>query len=364
MATEPFQEIVQSVAEGSGLDQAAEAYATLGEAERGALLATLKDVKTEAAGTFLGLLASTEPSKPLRKEIKRLLFRLKSAGVTVGDLAPEGPPILKKVEEPRLHRAFVSNYDPMGTRVVMLALETKRNRFGFFHGVTHFSEGLRELASGTLKRAEVENILKEYGAFTRKPLALAPVSPAYAAFLLEEASAASARYADEARQVARFVDTVPDGTRRPDDVFLLPVEGSPEPLAPEALLAEDLFEPFVLQWPAKDDDRKAYDGLAGSTILLPGHMVQERKNTFLKDLLRRDDFAPIVKGMKRLLEDYAYMFYGLGRTAAYRGLVEALGNPEFPAETVLFYVKRELGTKKEEAAEPGLIVSPYGQVRR
>jgi hypothetical protein len=356
--------ILASIEGGLNIDKAGEAYASLDESDRSRILDGLKALKTESTGHFLNLVLPLEKEKSLRKEIKRLLFRLKSVGVKVEDRPAEGPSVLKKTDDTRLHRGFVSNYDPMATRVVIVALELKKHLFAFFHGAIHFSQGLLELASGSLKRKDLEDILEEYRSFTKEPLSLAEISPVYAAFLLEEASALSGKYTAEARQICQFAIHVPSDASTPDAVYHLPVDDAPAPLPLETIFSEDLFSPFVLQWATKDDDIKAYQDLEGSTIVLPDHMMQEKKEAFIKAFLDRDDFRPIVGTMKRLVEDYAYMLYRLGRLDAYRGLIEALRNPAFPGEAVLFYIKRGLEAKKEEVPQPGLIVSPYEQIRR
>jgi len=55
--------------------------------------------------------------------------------------------VLKKVETAREERAYLSNYDPDGTRVVLLAFEMRKKQFIFMHAISHFSKGLMELAT-------------------------------------------------------------------------------------------------------------------------------------------------------------------------------------------------------------------------
>jgi hypothetical protein len=64
--------------------------------------------------------------------------------------------------------------------------------------------------------------------------------------------------------------------------------------------------------------------------------------------------------MKRLMEDYAYIFHSLGGFKAYKGLMEMLKETDGPEKTLSFFVKKVLELKKEQ--QPGLIVSPYDQV--
>jgi hypothetical protein len=364
---EASKEVIRLIESGTEAKMAGELYASLGEQDRVLVLGALKSIKTDSAGLFLNLVFPQEKAKSLKKEIRRLLFRLRSAGVAVEEIPADGESVLRNTEEVRTHTAFLSNYDPAATRVIVLALEMRHNIFAFFHAVTHFSEGLQELSSSALKRRDVDQILEEYRTFIGEPLSLVEVSPAYAALLLGEASALSGRYSDDVKQISRFTARGggTPGDRR-ETVCSLPLDDPVEPLPPEVIFRDHLFESFILKWATQEEDAKTYRAIEGSTIVLPGYMVREKREGFIKAFLNRDDFRPIVDGMKRLMEDYAYMFYKLGRFGAYRGLVEALQNPQFPGEAVLFFIKRQLDAEEsaEEAPEPRLIVSPYEQIRR
>jgi len=72
-----------------------------------------------------------ESDKDVQKQMRKLLFALKTVGIKVEQPKQVGEAVLKKVEEVRAHRALLSNYDYQGTRLVVAAYEIKKNAFMF-----------------------------------------------------------------------------------------------------------------------------------------------------------------------------------------------------------------------------------------
>jgi hypothetical protein len=64
------------------------------------------------------------------------------------------------------------------------------------------------------------------------------------------------------------------------------------------------------------------------------------------------------------MEDYALLLFSLNRFGAFRGLIEVLRHPDRLIEAFSVLVRRPLETAPEEDPTPGLIVNPYGPVRR
>jgi hypothetical protein len=89
-------------------------------------------------------------------------------------------------------------------------------------------------------------------------------------------------------------------------------------------------------------------------------MVEEKKQEFLKELLNSNKLKPSIPLMKRLMEDYAYIFHCKGNFAAYKGLADTLRDPDGPLKTVSYFARKVLEIKEEK--QPGLIVNPYEQV--
>ena len=99
---------------------------------------------------------------------------LKTQGIRVEEPKISGESVLKKVEAVREQKAFLSNYDPEDTRVVLLAFEIKKRQFVFMHAVSHFSKGLLELAAVPISGNELDAILKDYLRRTARPHGASP----------------------------------------------------------------------------------------------------------------------------------------------------------------------------------------------
>jgi hypothetical protein len=89
-------------------------------------------------------------------------------------------------------------------------------------------------------------------------------------------------------------------------------------------------------------------------------MVDEKKQTFLKELLGGNKLRYSMPLTKRLLEDYAYIFHCRGDFGAYKGLMDTLRDNDGPFKAASLLVRQFLEEKEEK--QPGLIVNPYEQV--
>ncbi len=217
------EEILNKLRGDEDLGAAVEAYAKLTTQERGALLEKIRSVRTERAAVFLNKILDLTPERDMQKAIKKLIFVLKTQGIRLEEPKISGESVLKKVETVREQMAFLSNYDPEDTRVVLLAFEVKKKQFAFMHAASHFSKGLLELAAMPIPRDELNAILNEYRARTERPMVLAPIAPKYASFLLEEASAISGAHADELRNLKPVMAGLKGPVHKPDDIAALPV---------------------------------------------------------------------------------------------------------------------------------------------
>ena len=137
-----MEEILRNLQGGGDLEAAVEAYVSLTSQEKSDLLEKIRGIKTEQTALFLGKALERTTERDIQKSIKRLLFIMKTQGIHVEEPRISGESVLKKVEDVREQKAFLSNYDPEGTRVVLLALELKKKQFLFMHAISHFSKGL------------------------------------------------------------------------------------------------------------------------------------------------------------------------------------------------------------------------------
>jgi hypothetical protein len=358
-------DIVEALAQGTAPEEAVERALLLSGEEQEELLRAVASLRSERASRFLFLFYGRLSDRKLQKLAKKALFRLKTLGVPVEEPRSPGESVLKKVESSREARAFLSNYDGELTRVVLAAFEAKRHQFLFSHALLHFSRGLVELRSFPVARADLEELLRDYAAGTRRPIVLQPISPPYAGYLIEEASAISGKESEEAGGLRRFLSSVKDGPRRPEEVYLLETEGAALPEEAETLFARDLFEPFLLQWPDMVEDRKGLDQAVNPALVLPPYVVEERRQAFLEDLAEKERLASMLPFFTRMLEDYAYLFHVLGEPGAHRGLIVLLKDRAALEKAFLHFVRNALeGMEQKAPREPGLIIDPRSLVRK
>ena len=160
-------------------------------------------------------------TKRSEKLIRKLLFKLKSAGVKVEEPRTIGETVLKKIKEVREHRAFLTNYDYMQTRLVVAGFELKKNTYVFLNAEIHFSKGLTELMSAPVDKKSFEGILRGYQKDTKPPMFFEEISPAYAAYLIEEGSDRSGKFRDEIKPLKSFASGVAEGLHEPKDIYAL-----------------------------------------------------------------------------------------------------------------------------------------------
>jgi hypothetical protein len=258
----------------------------------------------------------------------------------------------------------MSNYDSEGTRVVIAACETKKHLFAFFHAVTHFLEGLVELKSAPITKNAYQNIINEYIKGTHKPFVLAGISAKYATYLMEEGAKASGKYLQEIEQVRQFVSHVKDEVEIPADIYRLQLPDTVNALSLDRVLSNGILTPFILSWDTIDNDRKEFNSVGtSSSIVLPPYMVEEKKQAFIRVLIEHEQVKQNLMRTRRLLEDYAYIFYCLHELSSYKSLIETIKNPVTEKEMFTRFVRNSL-EKTDQQPQPGLIINPYEQVRR
>ncbi|OPY69689.1 MAG: hypothetical protein A4E63_01795 [Syntrophorhabdus sp. PtaU1.Bin050] len=344
------------------LDSTLKVFTLLSREDKLEFLEKLKVVRTEAAGEFLTTVYPLENDKKVQKVIKTLLFRLKTVGIKIPEPQMQGEPVLKKIEEVREHRGLMSNYDADGTRIAVVAFEARKNTYVLIHSILHFSKGIIELANAPVNREGLKEVFTEYQKDSRKPFVVVEVSPRYASFLIEEASAHSGKYAEEVKEFKVFSARLGGEVHKPGDIYGLEVPDAADALSLERIMANDIFQPFTLSWDTLEDDRKQFNDIGGgSSIVLPPYMVAEKRQTFLAALLDRDALKSQIPLIKRLMEDYAYIFHRLGELEAFKGLIEILRDPQGLSKVLSFLAQRTL--EKKEDQQSGIIVNPYEQVR-
>jgi hypothetical protein len=360
-----MDDILKSIADGAAAGETVDQVLGLPGEEQELLIHAIGSLKSEGAARFLSLLYPSLVDKTLQKLVKKALFRLKTQGIPVEEPRMPGESALRKVETGREARAFLSNYDPEMTRVVLVAVEMKKNQFLLSQAVLHFSNGLEELKSFPISRDELDDFLKDF-LLRMPPLMVLPsISAAYAGYLIEEASGLSGKEAEEAASLHRMLPATKSDVGRPNDIYLLPGADAASEASAEAVFADAIFDPFSLGWPGMEEDLKKLNDVRNPTIVLPPYIVEERRQAFLNELVEEERLAARLPLFKRMLEDYAYLFYCLENFDCYKGLLAQLGEPAAVKRAFLRFVQ-EAFEEPEEADRPqdGIIIDPHSLMRR
>lgn len=355
-----MDDIIRKIEEGEDFEQAVDYFFSLCRDDKVRFLEQFNATKSEEAGIYLNLVLRKAEEKDVQKLIKKLLFRLKTRGVHVDEPLATGEAVLKKIEVIRNEKAFASNYDTEGTRVVLLAVEMKRRQYIFIHAVCHFSDGLVDLAVFPLPQNDLDGLISDYTLKTQPPMALVPVSPRYAAYIIEEASGRTEKYAEEMKGLHALATDLKGEIQRPADIYGLAVPDDTEPKTTEKILAHYLFEPFPFTWDSVELDKKALNEILNPSIVVPPYMIQEKRQAFLKELLQKDAFRAKRPLVKRMLEDYAYLFHALEAFDFYRGIAERVNDEEFIDTAMLHFAGKAFEEKKPEQ-QPGVLVNPFQQ---
>lgn len=362
-----MEEIIRRIVEGVDLQKASEDALALSGADREELLVRIGTLKDENAGKFLTLLYPRLIDKKLRKLVKKDLFRLKTLGIPVEEPKAAGESVLRKVEVFREGIGLMSNYDAALTRVVLAAVELKKNHFLFSHAIVHLQRGLEEMMSLEVNRGQLEELVRDYVARTKSPMVLASISPLYAGFVIEEASGISGKEADDAKSLNRLLATTRGDAKKPNDVYTLSTGESVEPASVDAVLKDELFEPLLLEWRGIEEDRKRLDDVINPGIVLPPAVIEERRTAFFEGLPEKESVRALLTPFRRMLEDSAYLFFCLKELNMHAGLVALLKSPEEVKKALVRFLGKtliQMEKKEKENEQPGLIVDPYSRKRQ
>jgi hypothetical protein len=112
-----------------------------------------------------------------------------------------------------------------------------------------------------------------------------------------------------------------------------------------------------------EGDRKEYDSIVHPQIVLPPHVIAEKRTVYLKDLAASERMKALRLSLSRMLEDYAYLFFRQAKYAHFAALLKAVGSAESLDAVIQVFLAKSIDEKseKEQQKQPGLIVSPYSR---
>jgi hypothetical protein len=360
--------LIEQIREGAEVAGIVQQLLTLETSQLEATINSIVGLKNEKAATILALFSEKAGDKKVRKFVKKALFHLKTQGIHIEEpVRTDEPSILRKVETDRESTALLSNYDPEQTRALVTAVELKKNEFVFTQGVIHFSKGLIELHGFPVRRKKLDSIFREYQDKTHRPMIVAPISAPYAGYLIEEASRISGKELEEARSLAHLLHSPKGAVRRPEDIYRLPAPSDSIPSSMASVLGDEMFETFLPAWSGMEEDRKRMSEATNPSIVLPPHLIQERREAFLKELFKDERVASKAGSLKRMFEDTAYLFYSLNQFDHYKGLLAILEDPQAMVAALVYFVQKtlsDLDRKAQQQQAPGVLVDPHSLIRK
>ena len=146
------------------------------------LLATVPHVE---AAKLLQRMWEASEEKAVRKTIKRSLYRLKSKGISAGEgTLDKGKPILRplQMDSPK---GFGGGIDPLGQRLLLLAIPHPGRGWTLLEGVASDTKGLVSFSGGEVGRKGLKTLLKEVQ--KGGPTPMVEMEPSYVALLFVEA---------------------------------------------------------------------------------------------------------------------------------------------------------------------------------
>ena len=288
----------------------------------------LGDVRSQAAANALDEIARSAPDRTVQKAARRSLYRLASQGIQPDAQAPAAPATIVS-REATLYRAVASAYDGTGTRTIWFAAERPLGSIYAVYLVVNDLNGLVEMnVRDTTRKRFAED---ESGMRGRDPMAWVELPLDYARQLVQEA-------ADTAQQNGRLI---PEGYARwasliadPDEPFkealiykqisgfevrVHPTLESETPqLFEQAEVEPWFFRPEVMaKWV-----RQLTEPMSARALLM-AETDQQRAERVLRDAAK-ELFTPRVRhGLKRRLEETAYVFAQSDRLVDARRAVAA-----------------------------------------
>lgn len=303
----------------------------------------------EAAGGLLARVASSAGSKEIRKAARRGLHRLRAAGRAVPEIPPSGPPpMLRAQVDVRLAQVTASFPDGMGSRGLWLFAERSTGGGFFFGTVLNELVGMKGCFVGEATKRRFAERVDEIKRSVDLPWVDLPVD--YGRALLAEALALN-----EAGGVAIPQDfqtwgaVLGDLGEPPARAAIYDLVNSAEiQLDPTFLDQSDelLDEPEIGTWLLDFHAMRPYveqlKQARSSQLVLNDEAQKEREERVMNAVVRDLFTEQFRGGLRRRLEEAAYVYLRLGRDLAAKRAVAAAIALEQPllSETVIVRVSQ------------------------
>jgi hypothetical protein len=258
-------------------------------------------------------------NKPIKKAIKRSLYRLKERGIIVEDRGAEDSRASILRPPTRISEGYLSSIDYLGDRLVWLTQPRVTKGLYFFQVLINDTEGIKDFQGTEITKKMYRDYLTRFK--KENPMPIVETEPSYCQFLIQEAHTMATKRGH----------SVPTGYLEWKDIVGKPSSEVQRPLiyscyeeetikADESLLtrSETLFElPEFSNWVIKPDEIKQYaekiNEASKSKLILTPIQKQERISQIYNDAAEElfDEERRLL--YKKRLEEAAYIIYKLGR---------------------------------------------------
>jgi hypothetical protein len=151
----------------------------------GKLAESMAAIPDRLIGELLRRMFDATRDKKLRKTIKRSLYRLKSKGIAVEEMAPgQERSILRPLQAER-REGFASGIDSLGYRLLWLVIPRRGRGLTVMRGVVSDTEGVVDFSQEEMTRKGFRNFFEEVQEKDQIPTV--EMEPSYVAFLFAEA---------------------------------------------------------------------------------------------------------------------------------------------------------------------------------
>ncbi|MCJ7640725.1 MAG: hypothetical protein MUO29_02405 [Desulfobacterales bacterium] len=335
-------------------------------------LATIPHVE---AAKLLQRMWEVSEEKVVRKTIKRSLYRLKSKGISVGEVSVDkGRPILRPLQTDS-PKGFGGGIDPLGQRLLLLAIPHPGRGWVLLEGVVSDTKELVSFSGGEVGRKGLKTLLKEVQKGGPSPMV--EMEPSYVAFLFVEAYRQTLQQGGTSPQAYFGFKTEIENLKkdyarpliysflRSDEV----TEGDRFRSRAGELLKVDLFADWRIDEDLIRPYAEAVQGAETSKIVLTQIQKEARFQEIYQKALSELFSGDRREVYKRRLEEMAYVLLKRGKEEEAKICVAValdLEKPLTPFQPNPFlsqWVTRSIATllaedRERKGQEPSLIIRP------
>ena len=299
-------------------------------------LGGLRDAKI---AKLLQRLLGISKDKRVRREIKRSLYRLKTKGVAVEELASDrGTSILRPLQAEHA-QGFGGAIDPLGHRFLVLGIPHPGRGLSLIQGVISDTEGWISGSGGETGRKGFKTFME--GVRENSPFPLVDIDPSYVAFLFVRAYELCLRKGKTPPQDYLTLKTDVEGVRKDYEKALIYSYLDAKEIAAEdrwLRRVEDLLKVDVLsRWKIDEDHIQPYaDQIreAGESKIV---LSTVQKQARVQEIYQTAVFE-LFSGEQRLLyqrrlEEMAYYLLKLGKHEEAKSSLAAALDLERPLNT-------------------------------